>query len=238
MTPKRGGKMKKRLVVIFVLLMVVTGLFAQQAGQFSVGSRLGPSFGFNNSGDFVDLLKLTLIAEDPFLANMISISNERLTNFNFVLYGAYTIIDNLSLQAELNFMINQGYKIETTMLGLSLGSTKITYSSLDIPILLKYTFVNNPALFGILAGPHISIPLGKAKISGFGMSEKFNIENFATFGLTAGIFGGYQIGPGRILADLRFVFDFNALEEKEEVITIEFMKRRALSLTAGYEISF
>jgi len=73
---------------------------------------------------------------------------------------------------------------------------------------------------------------------GMSESEEFDIDTFATFGLTAGVFGGIPFGPGRFIGDMRFIFDFNTLEAGDNGFTLEFMRRRALALTLGYEISF
>jgi len=243
--------MFKKLLLILILAVLVTGgAFAQEAGTFSIGARLGPSFGFH---DLTDAVKKA----EAELGGMVSINDTGLVNFNFALYGAYTIIDNLSLAAELNFHINQGYKITGSIaipfLGNISSEGKAYYSSLDLPILVKYNFLQDPAVFGVLVGPHFSFPLGKADMeyeaSMMGISEKgsekYDIEGI-TAGLTLGVFGGYKVGPGRFIGDLRFIFDFNSIKiidtyiingvsikQKEDV-----MKRRALVLTVGYEISF
>jgi len=217
--------MKKLLITALVIVMGAAGLYAREAGQSSIGGRLGAAFGFHSYAD----TKGGLADEMSIPANLF-IHSDRM-NFNFALYGNYAVTDRLSVQTELNFMINQGY--ELSLLGIGMD---ITYSSVDIPILLKANFLSTPSYaFGILAGPHISLPLGRASISGGGVSEEFDIDTSATFGLTTGIFSAVQAGPGRFVADLRFVFDFNAVEDMEG---LAFMRRRALPITIGYEISF
>ena len=242
--------LKKLLFVLLIAAVTAGGVFAQQAGTFSIGARLGPSFGFHNPTDAVKK------AQEEF-GGMVSLNDTGLVNFNFALYGAYTLIDNLSLAAEFNFHINQGYKITGSMAIPFLGSMSLEgkgyYSSLDIPILVKYNFLKDPAVFGVLAGPHLSFPLGKAEIeyeaSMMGLSEagseKYDMEGI-TVGLTIGVFGGYKVGPGRFIGDLRFIFDFNSSQIKDTYIINgvsikqkeDAMKRRALALTLGYEISF
>jgi hypothetical protein len=123
--------------------------------------------------------------------------------------------------------------MEWSFWGIS-ETVKVYYTSLDIPVLFKYSFLTRPVVFGAMAGPHLSIPLGKGTIADSEEKDKFNIDTFATFGLTLGAFGGYPVGPGRIVGDLRFLFDFNGLKDSD----FTYMKRRALALTVGYEISF
>jgi len=221
--------MKKTLIVVLILLMASSGLYA----QMSFGGRAGIVFGFNNAAELGDLGKA-----DP----DIDVSEKMLLNFNAAVYGAFALSEALSIQAELNFMINQGYKVEGSF--VDSGTTfpvsgEVYYTSLDIPILVKYSFLNDPLLFGAMVGPHISIPLGKATV--YVPSEgkgEIELDNFATFGFTAGVFAGLPIGPGRLVGDLRFIFDFNAAEIDVVFFSMEIMKRRALSLTVGYELSF
>jgi len=232
--------MKKTFILLMVLMVSAGGLFAQQSGQWTSGGRLGMAFGFNNSADFGSLLR-NEVRDEIFLDTGIwipvSVSDNMRMNFNFALYANHAFSDRLSLQAELNFMINQGYELELSVLGIS-ETVDIIYSSLDIPILVRYTLINSPLIFGIQGGPHISIPLGDGEISGGGMSGNIPIRTSATFGLTAGILAGHQVGSGRIIGDMRFLFDFNEVEAREFGQTISFMQRRALLFTIGYEVSF
>jgi hypothetical protein len=218
--------MKKALIVMLAILMLSTALYAQNAGIFAVGIRGGLAFGFheleNDDIDGVD-------KEPVFL------------NPNVAVYGAYAFTDNVALQAELNFMINQGLKLKFSESGVAF-STEYTYTSLDIPILLKYSFDFG---LGLLAGPHISIPLGKISTNvsysmfGYSGSEKLNIDpDGVTFGLTGGLFYGFPLGPGRLIGDLRFVFDFMPQKGKYEDRSADILSRRALALTIGYEFSF
>ena len=166
-----------------------------------------------------------------------SVTTGMQVNPNFALYGAFPLSENLWVQAELNFMINQGYRL-TVSDRSGTDTDTITYTSLDLPILLKYELGQDEIIWGFLAGPHFSIPLGNARVSGDGLSENFNIRSFATFGVTAGAFAKYPLGNGYIVGDARFIFDFNAVEAREYFFTVDFMRRRALAFSVGYEISF
>ena len=98
--------MKKVLVVILVFLSAAAGLQAHQTGQFTLGSRIGWTIGFNNPQTFGDFLI-------PFmtLPSNVSVSSGNSTNFNFAVFGYYSITDRFSVQSELNFMFNQGYDL-------------------------------------------------------------------------------------------------------------------------------
>jgi hypothetical protein len=226
--------MKKNLIVVMVLLVVANSLYAQQPGQFSAGGRLGLGAGFNESLDFYDLAQ-------TFYPDLVSVSERPCLQFNIALYGNYTFTNRVSLQTELNFMLYQGYDLIMSFPdGLS-RNAEVSYYSLDIPLLIKINFLNSSSAFGVLAGPHISIPLGRAEFYreySFEIEDKLIIDSFATFGLTTGVFYGHQVGPGRIVGDIRYIFDFDSLKSLENGITYEIMKRRALTFSVGYEISF
>jgi len=217
--------MKKLLAIVLTLLV---GISAVSAQEFTLGVRLGAVFGFYSSsnewfGDYDEKPKF---------------------NFNFAFYGAYALTDRLSLQAELNFMINQGikYSFSDEWFDDEFNELSFTYSSFDIPILLKFAVAKEPVLIGFLAGPHLSFPLGKLMLSGDlegsnVIYSQFNIEEI-TFGLTTGIFAGFPVGPGRITGDLRFLFDFKPVKGNIYGDIENMFTRRGLAFTAGYEISF
>jgi hypothetical protein len=198
--------MKKVLAVLIVLFVVAASGFA----QFSVGAKLGGAFGFHSwNSDIEDLT-----GEEP----------DSKFNFTFGAFGGYAFNEKLSLQVELDFMLNQGGEV---------SSEDIEYNSLDIPVLVKYAFLQNPLVVGVAVGPQISIPLGDIKVA----SEDIGADGI-TFGAVAGLYAGYPLGPGRIIGDLRFLFDFNQLKASESGVDADVLARRALIFTVGYEFSF
>ena len=214
--------MKKFVVAVLIFCVAFTALHAQHAGEWGAGGRLGPVFGFHSPS--------------AFLKNEFG-SGDSLINFNFAAFLNYAFVDRLSVQGELNFMISQGMK--WSMWG---WTAEGTYSSLDIPILIKYAFIDDPLRVGILGGLHLSFPLGKVKFSysegGYTETQEFDSEGIS-FGLTAGGFLGYPLGPGRLIGDLRFIFDLATVRMKfpgsssEDTLT-----RRGLAIGVGYEFSF
>ena len=221
--------MKNVLILIFVFSITAIG-HAQQAGQFTIGGRLGPVFGVHNA---VDLESSIIYGAGTFLRE-----SNVVFNLNFVLYGSFAILDNFSVQAELNFMIGQGYELRMSIPEFGSGRGRVTYTSLDMPILLRYNFLEFPQAFGVQSGPHISLPFGRGELSGGGFREQFEIDTFVTFGFTAGFFSGTPMGPGRIVGDMRFIVDLNAVEARIFERTMGIMRRRAFLLSIGYEISF
>ena len=205
---------------------------ANQSGQFSVGGRLGGVLGFTGySAGAESLLR------PEFSYQNARVFVEPKINFNAALYCNFAITNRLSVQAELNFMIVQGYELMARRQERGQDSFDINYSSLDIPLLLRFNFLSPQRMFGIMAGPQISIPLGRLEVYDNRAEEyidKLNIDSPVLFGFAAGLFGGFQAGPGRVVGDLRFIFDFNRLQAEGLYVSL----RRAVALSVGYEISF
>ena len=122
------------------------------------------------------------------------------------------------------YMINQGIDVESqgghTHGGSWSDSHEFTYTSIDIPVLLRYNFFHG--FFGLLIGPHISIPL---------MGDYVD-DIQVTFGITAGVQGFFPLGAGFLVGDVRFIADFN------EIVDGSDWHRQALVISVGYEWSF
>jgi hypothetical protein len=228
--------MKKLFAVLVVLVMVSAAVYS--AGPF-FGAKLGMGIGFHGNGEDVD--DLIDLYKDTFRANTgDSLSVDEKVGLSFVLspYLGYYFTDKIAVQGEFNFMIGQKKKWELSSPGYRIvadGEIEGKYSSLDIPLLIKYDFISKPALFGILAGPYISLPLGDIEITE--LDESYDLDSDGvTAGIAAGIYGGYPIGPGRIIGDVRFMMDFNPVKGKESGETIELIKRRGINITVGYEV--
>jgi len=213
--------MKKIPIAVLLLWMSTVTLFAQDAGEFTLGIRGGILFGFHKVGS--DLKNYISDEFDRYP------TEESLLNPNAVAYGNYAVTDNIAIQGELNFMINQDIKFSAY--GYTVEGTGIC---LDIPVLLKYVLVTDQMRIGILAGPYLSFPLGKFKTSGY-YSDGWEPEGFV-YGITAGLFAGYPTGKGRFVGDIRFIFDLSPMKINDYGYIMEIMERRGIALTAGYEI--
>ena len=235
----------KKLFIVLAVFLSVSSLYAQQAGQFSLGGRIGGAVGFGESRNFGNAIRDRPFANWEVDSDWEVSSPEPSLNFTFALYGNLAITSRVSVQGEFNFMINHGYDLRFTPPASagsqSTRSVDVEYHSLDIPILLKVALVNNPVIFGIKAGPHVSIPLGRGEVYD-NISERyleeFDVATPAVFGVTGGLFLGIPAGPGRIIGDMRLVFDLNSLEANWPGGNREFISRRAFVFSAGYEISF
>jgi hypothetical protein len=216
----------KRLVLILMALVIVTTTVNAQKG-FAVGARLGPGFAFNElSSDVKDFLKSYGVS---------SPKEESLIAFALAVYGNYTILPKFSIQAELGLMWNNGMELSEGG-----GSLEFSFTSLDLPVLARYEFFESPVSLSVLGGPYLAFPVGEysAKMTG-STTEHGDIEGIR-FGIIVGAAAGYKLGPGSIVADLRFLTDFNPVEA--EITwwgdTVDVFTRRGINLTVGYEMKF
>jgi len=245
--------MKKKLLVILILVMMSTGLYAQQVGQSTFGFRLGGARGLwrglESEGWIIDSWSDWHGSSSSHWTVRTEWEESNRSNFKAVIYYAYTFRNNLSLQVELNVMVNQGIEVEMrehitenhswwgwgwdngswdsgswTDSWTTEWSETFTYTSIDIPILLRHNFFYG--LLGFLIGPHISIPVAGDYIN----------ELNTTFGITIGGQGLFPIWGGRLVGDLRFIADFNRLVENDW--DDGGIRRQALAITVGYEWSF
>jgi hypothetical protein len=213
----------KRWILILTALVIVSTAVNAQTG-FAVGARLGPGFAFNEADDYVKLIK----------AGAPSLKEESLIAFSLGVYGNYTIFPKFSIQVELDFMLNSGMKLSAS--GYEAESS---FTSFDIPVLARYEFLEDPVSLSVLGGPYLAFPLGEysAKVSG-SSTYKGDVEGIR-FGITVGLAAGYRLGPGSIVADLRFLTDLAPVEaEAGPLGTMEIFTRRGINLTVGYEMKF
>ncbi|MDR0644993.1 MAG: outer membrane beta-barrel protein [Treponema sp.] len=220
--------------------------------RFTFGAALGVGLGAYSLDDLKsDYSEASLTSQTAFLASI---------------HGAYNVNSLFAIQVELNVMINHGvvingiddyiytHGVETETGSVYNPSRKeseindvFTYTSLDIPILARFNFRPvPPLLISALVGPSISLPLGdlnnESHYSNFSQindSRDDKILN-AIFGVSAGVIIGYNLGPGYITADVRFLNDFNpiAVDYKDGDGEVKLFTRRVFNVTVGYEFWF
>jgi hypothetical protein len=208
------------------MLRLLEGRAARSSGigttHFLVGGRLGAGFEINT-------------ADEDMVGSGYSPKEKSNTAFNATLYGAFRFNDVWSAQAELNFMLNNGMEISGQ------GDTvKIDYPTLDIPLLVRWNFIQAPVAAGLLIGPYISLPMGKLNLSVDDLGSALDTKGYA-LGIAGGFALGYKLGPGSLAVDVRYLNDFGSLSVREdfgegmqdENIGI----RRSINITVGYEFS-
>jgi hypothetical protein len=216
----------------FFMLLVIAAAAALsvEAQGLVLGGRLGAGFGMHKNGEAMD----TMV--DSFESQGVSVDEKSGIAFAISGYGAYYFTANLGVQAELNLMINQSKEWSASSSGAS-GELKGTYSSLDIPLLLKFDLMNNPVILGLLAGPYLSFALGDVKLEEMSGDASYKADGILA-GLTFGLYGGLALGPGRLIGDARFLMDFSPLTVEESGYTAEVIQRFGINVTVGYEFTF
>jgi hypothetical protein len=190
--------------------------------HFLIGGRLGAGFEINT-------------ADEDMVGSGYSPKEKSNTAFNAALYGAWRFNDVWSVQAELNFMLNNGMEISGQ------GSVvRIDYATIDIPLLVRWNFIQSPVVVGLAAGPYISLPAGKLNLSVDDRGAALDMSG-NTFGIAGGFTLSYKLGPGSLTADVRYINDFGSLYVHEDfgegMQQAKICIRRSINITAGYEFS-
>ncbi|MDR2079996.1 MAG: hypothetical protein LBP74_09780 [Treponema sp.] len=147
------------------------------------------------------------------------------------------VLPFLSVQAEAVFTWDNA-----SLWAYQSGSVRYTNDytafSLQFPLLVKLDLY--PGIFKIspFVGLYCMAPLGRLGVS---TSQDRNREKRSyrfspPLGFVGGLSGALKLGPGAIIADLRYAADFGDLEAKNG--TTEEFRRSMISLTLGYELGF
>ncbi|MCL2319567.1 MAG: PorT family protein [Treponema sp.] len=231
--------MKKILMVLVVVLMTFSALYGQDAGKWAVGGRFGAQIGVhkaeNDYLNFLDNLSANLVVQDGS-----RFKKESIPNVSLVFFGTYGFTDTIGVQAEFNFMFGEGLIGRHS--SITNSRVAMTYSSLDIPLLLKINFLPSQNRFGILLGPYFTASLGQVKTrytditdnSGKDIPETKNPIEAPHFGFAIGLFGGPRLEFGRAIIDLRYIMDFGA----SKIDGAGFMQRRGIVVTVGLDYTF
>ena len=172
-------------------------------------------------------------------------------------YFSYGFKSALAIQPEVNFRINNiGYRSSATVAGVTTtDTTRWTYNSVDIPVLLTYQYKK----FNLLIGPYISIP-----VSGLSYTNVHTVANSpvsalngttetsgtvrdtlsgVTFGATVGLEYAMRMGPGRLVVGGRYFHDFNPVKYETtdgdgNKSTTNYFYRGAAEVTVGFQLAF
>jgi hypothetical protein len=190
--------------------------------HFLIGGRAGAGFEINT-------------ADEDMVGSGYSPNEKSNTAFNGTLYGAFRFNDLWSVQAELDIMLNNGMEISGQGPVVS-----IDYHTIDIPLLVRWNFIQAPVVVGLVIGPYISLPAGRLNLSAGDKGAALDMRGF-TLGISGGFVLGYKLGPGSLIADLRYINDFRSLYVREDfgdgMQDANICIRRSINITVGYEFS-
>ena len=172
----------------------------------------------------------------------------------FVLSAAaslgYKILDPLKLQAEIVLSYNNSMNVS----GMGVPDTTVTYSTIEIPLILSFAAVRHPVVAEIYGGAYVSLPVSDINIEMAGLGKGSIKLTDNTLGFTVGLSVSKNIGPGYIIADVRYTNDLDSLkiagvfetvietEEGDFPVTVDLngmrvCTRRGISATVGYSFA-
>lgn len=242
--------MKKIIAMAVVAVVAVSMVCA----QITVGAK--GTFGMN--------LGSTLTDEGKAVATMgypIDTSNKVVVGGGGSIYGRYNMPFHapLGVQLELGIFANNGVALEADgpieddyvgKINVTANASS-TYLSMDIPLIVTYDISAGPVVITPMVGVNFSIPLGKlkckteytAKIEGYGeekeeFTEELDIDPRFIPGIVAGVEVGLPLGPGSLVADLRYVNDFTNVTIASEGESMELFTRRNFNISVGYALKF
>ena len=227
------------------LIAVAAALVVTSAAAFALDITAGARGNFNiGAGTSIDEDFISFPGVENQGGNM---------GAGFAVYANLGLMDlgigTLGVQPEFGMNFNNGYNVKEGDSSVNLHDMTI-----DIPVLVTFTApIMDSLSIGGGIGPYLSIPFGLdmdmksgsleytySEIAGIDIKAKMN------FGLAFDVNAAYNLGPGSIVFDVRYMLDLTPTKiqakpkdydidwsDPEEVLT-----RRMLTLGVGYQIKF
>lgn len=245
----------KKIIAMAVVAAVAVSMVCAQVG---VTAGVKGTFGMNLGSTMTDEGKALFTQ-----GLSIDLTNKVMVGGGGLLYGRYNMPFHapLGVQLELGIFANNGVKvavddsIEEGGMKIDVAATgSASYLSMDIPLIVTYDISAGPVVITPMVGVNFSIPLGKmkvkeeytAKVEGLGeqkedYTEDLDIASKFIPGIVAGVEVGLPLGPGSLVADLRYVNDFTKFSIDtgvEGMDPIETGIRRNFNISLGYALKF
>lgn len=180
-----------------IALLVFVGTLSMATAQITLGAK--GIFGIGVGTTIEGFLK-EQVENDPQVKekNVIGGGGGVFFRYNLPFFSS------LGFQTELDVVARNGIKIVDD--GYTQRTMIMSYTSLELPLLITYDFALGPVCLTLLAGPHISFPLGtmKAEIN-TEPQEPASIDSKALVGITVGTAVAIPVGPGAIVTDIRYM---------------------------------
>lgn len=225
----------KKLVVLAAMITVVASLATAEIG-LAVGAKgvIGLPLGTKMVEKIPDGFK-----------QKVTVNGGGAAFVRYELPFALPLDSKLGVQLDIGFNANNGGALENKSGSVTTKQT-ISFNTLDIPLLIAYRLPVNDLLdVRVGVGPNFGIVVGKMKqkltIKGgpdTDTTTDVDIDSKVLVGLLADVGVGINLGPGALLADIRFLNDFSKLKTKVGDVKTDVLTRRNLSLSVGYEMKF
>ncbi len=240
----------KKLITMFAAGLVTVSMMA----ALDVTTGVRGTFGIAAGTDFAGETKDSVESEEE-LMSYLGVDSSRIPNLGggfgvycnlgFIQLGAGT----LGVQPEFDMFFNNGLTEKFTQDSYWTSATFST-NSIDIPVLVTYTIpAGKVADFGFGAGPYISIPISLNETAEDSDGTDYPYDDYTyfadgvNFGALFDVNCGFKAGPGNIVLDIRYLFDFTNTKGHIEYNgstsdTEDLFIRRTIIIGAGYEIKF
>lgn len=216
-----------------IALLVFVGTLSMATAQITLGAK--GIFGIGVGTTIEGFLK-EQVENDPQVKekNVIGGGGGVFFRYNLPFFSS------LGFQTELDIVARNG--IKTVDDGYTQRTMIMSYTSLELPLLITYDFALGPVYLTLLAGPHISFPLGTMKAeNNTEPQEPASIDSKALVGITVGTAVAIPVGPGAIVTDIRYLNDFSKLKVETtdpKMPLMDILTRRALQVSLGYQFTF
>ena len=233
----------KRFLAALIVLILTASAFASDAKRVYFGARAGAGIGMSRwAGEDKDKEGFNKLESDEKWWNGGS--------FDVAPFVSLQLADAFALQTEFlftSFGFGTKEKYEGDWYGYN-GSR----GAMVIPLLAKLTLADRKV--GIFAGPHLMPGIGDNKITVMekgnkkSTSEKADTDYMKTqlMGLTIGADFGFDVGPGRLFLDARYLTSLGKprkgdkwdedLMGKWDDANKTYLRLAKLSFTVGYEL--
>lgn len=198
---------------------IIKGSNAIGNQKISLGVRAGAAIGFNKA--HVDMIGEGITAKE-----------ESLMAFAPAVSLGYRLTDAFTAQLEMILSMNGGM----TVSGMG-SSITVSFSSMEIPAIVKFSVITNPVELAIFAGAYASFPMSQVTVENPYGAASVNPSGYA-LGALAGFEVGVPAGPGRVFVDARYMKDFDSLYVEDDfgegIIKQGVLDRATANVSLGY----
>lgn len=180
-----------RLRILFALLISIMALQFVNA-QASIGLRAG-----------------VLISKQTFENGNLDVNPESKFGLDLALITEFPLNPTVAIMPEFHWL-QKGSKIED--LGGGIEESAQTFNYLEIPVLLKLTFGEEPGIF-VFGGPSFGYLFTATDKDGDGNNNDIDLEDFNRTEIGAHIGAGLELGP--VLIDVRYIAGFTNIANFE-----------------------
>jgi hypothetical protein len=180
-----------RLRILFALLVCIM-TFQFVNAQASIGLRAG-----------------VLISKQTFKNGNLDVNPESKFGLDLALITEFPLNPTVAIAPEFHWL-QKGNKIED--LGGGIEESAQTFNYLEIPVLLKLTFGEEPGIF-VFGGPSFGYLFTATDKDGDGNNNDIDLEDFNRTEIGAHVGAGLELGP--VLIDVRYIAGFTNIANFE-----------------------